>query len=40
MIYTCMIDINNLHDDYRKEVIETVKNYIEKGEKNYERIIY
>ena len=27
-----IIDINNLHDDYRKEVLETVKNYIEKGE--------
>ena len=31
-----IIDINNLHDDYRKEVLETVKNYIEKGEKNYD----
>ena len=29
-----IIDINNLHDDYRKDVIETVKNYIEKGENN------
>ena len=27
-----IIDINNLHDDYRKEVLETVKNYIDKGE--------
>lgn len=27
-----IIDINNLHDDYKKEVLETVKNYIDKGE--------
>ena len=28
------IDINNLADNYRKEVIETVNKYIEKGENN------
>ena len=28
-----IIDINNLHDDYRKEALEVVKEYIEKGEK-------
>lgn len=34
------IYINNLADNYRKEVLETVKNYIEKGEKLWLRILF